>query len=94
MDTKKVEEAIKTLLEEAWLTGEEEIEDVEVVSSGVKASDRRAGNNPCGHEGQADCPGRCKQDSIKPGQIYHCHVNNCGTGDYRARCNKVIDLLC
>jgi hypothetical protein len=63
MDTKKVEEAIKTLLEEAWLTGEEEIEDVEVVSFGVKASDTTGGNSPCGHknacrgyEGEMVCP--------------------------------------
>lgn len=94
MNSKKIEEAIRTLLEETGVTGEEEIEDVEVISFGVKASDTARGNNPCGHEGQANCPGRCKQDSFKPGRIYHCHVNNCGTGDFSARCNRVVDLNC
>lgn len=85
----KVKEALKTLFEYVGLTGDEEIEEVEVVMTS-KASDTLRGNNPCGHEGQANCPMRCKQDDIGPGKIYHCHVNNCGG----SRCNKVFDLNC
>jgi hypothetical protein len=84
----KIEEALNTILEHMGLTGEEG-PDLEMVSAGIKS--REGGNNPCGHEGQAHCPMRCKQDAIGPGSVYHCHVNNCGGN---ARCNAVVDVNC
>jgi hypothetical protein len=86
----KVREALKTLFEYIGLPGDEEIEDVEVITT-RKASDTLHGNNPCSHEGQADCRMRCKHNVIKPGQFYHCHVNNC---DGSGKCNTVVDLNC
>lgn len=84
----KIEEALKTILEQVGLTGEEG-PDIEVVSVGIKSRDD--GNNPCGEDGQANCPMRCKQDNIGPGWVHHCHVNNCGGN---ARCNMVVHVNC
>jgi len=83
----KVQEAIKTLLDHAGIPEVAEVEDIKVISAGKKEG---SGNNPCSHEGQADCQPRCIQDDIGLNHAYHCHVNNCGG----PRCNTVIDVGC